>query len=119
MKYETAAFLSRDGNDDYTFLVQDLPQETVSRFRNSECAIRGSLETLMEQLLIEPGNIHNRVHLLFQKGNTFMLCTSNVPWEFFEKNIDNGCSARGCRDAVLLEAQDFFSAQVHLPKMTI
>jgi len=48
-----------------------------------------------------------------------MLCTSNVPWEFFEKNMDNGCSARGCRDAVLLEAKDFFAAQVHLPKMTM
>ena len=49
MQYKTATILFRDGEDDFTLWVVDLPEDRVMKFERSECAIVGEINSLLSQ----------------------------------------------------------------------
>lgn len=119
MRYETAAILFRDGKDDFTLWVVDLPDDKVMKFKRSECAIVGELDSLLTQLPIEPGNPNNRIYLLDCNCEKYTLYTSCVLWEFFEKYSAEGTSSRGNKEAIISEIKELLLSQNHAPELVM
>lgn len=119
MKYETATILFRDGEDDFTLWVVDLPEEKVMKLKRNECAIVGKLESLLTQLPIEPGNPNHRICLLDQNGARYELYSSCASWEFFEKYSAEGTSSRGNKEAIISEVKELLEFQNHAPELAM
>ena len=117
MQYKTATILFRDGEDDFTLWVVDLPAERVMKFERSECAIVGEIDSLLTQLPIEPGNPNNRIHLLRNECERYILYTSGVSWNFFEKYMGEGASSRGNKETIICEVEELFQPQIIAPHL--
>lgn len=116
-RYKTATILFRDGEDDFTLWVVDLPVDRVMKFERSECAIVGEIDSLLMQLPIEPGNPHNRIHLLRKECERYILYTSLISWDFFERYIGEGVSSRGNKEATISEVEELFQPQIIAPHL--
>ena len=118
MQYKTATILFRDGEDDFTLWVVDLPADRVMKFKRSECAIVGEISSLFTQLPIEPGNPNNRIHLLCKECEMYTLYTNDVSWDFFEKYSGEGVSVRGSKEVIFAEIKEVFHPQIKGPEYT-
>ena len=114
MRYEHTAILFRDGENDYTLWMVDLPEDIVRGLKRSDCAILGQADILMSQMPIEEGNPENRLHILEKFCERFRLYTSCVKWDFFEKYGGDGVSSRGSKEAIFAEIKDVFQPQIKL-----
>ena len=117
MKYDTTAILFRDGEDDFTLWVIDLPEDLVRKLKRSDCAIVGMVDSLMYQMPIEEGNPEKRLHILDKSCERYKLYTADVSWDFFEKYSSEGCSSRGSKESVLAEINELFHAQIKVPEI--
>ena len=117
MRYDTTAILFRDGEDDYTLWVIDLPEDLVRKFKRSDCAIVGEVDSLMCQLPIEEGNLENRIHILEIDCEIYKLYTADVSWNFFEKYSGEGSSSRGSKESILSEIKELFQPQFKAPEL--
>ena len=115
MQYKTATILFRDGEDDFTLWVVDLPADRVMKFERSECAIVGEINSLLTQLPIEPGNPNNRIHLLCKARERYTLYTCGVSWDFFERYMGEGASSRGNKETIISEAEELFQPKIIAP----
>ena len=117
MQYKTATILFRDGEDDFTLWVVDLPADRVMKFERSECAIVGEINSLLTQLPIEPGNPNNRIHLLCKACERYTLYTCGVSWDFFERYMGEGASSRGNKETIISEAEELFQPKIIAPHL--
>ena len=117
MQYKTATILFRDGEDDFTLWVVDLPEDRVMKFERSECAIVGEINSLLTQLPIEPGNPNNRIHLLCKARERYTLYTCGVSWDFFERYMGEGASSRGNKETIISEAEELFQPKIIAPHL--
>lgn len=117
MKYDTTAILFRDGEDDFTLWMIDLPEDLVRKLKRSDCAIVGMVDFLMSQMPIEEGNPENRLHILERNCERYQLYTADTSWDFFEKYGGEGCSTRGNKESVLAEIKELFHSQIKMPEI--
>lgn len=107
MKYETTTFLFRNGSDDYTIWILDLPQAEAVGLRRADLAIYGNLDALLEQIPIEhetPPDSIQSLHMLCKGHHHFLVYSIDVPFDFIENHVHEGYSARGDKDAIIYEA---------------
>ena len=122
MKYETTTFLFRNGSDDYTIWIVDLPQAEALGFRRADLAIYGNLDALMEQLPIEHETSIDSIqslHMLGKEPNHFLVYSIDVPFAFIEKHLHEGYSARGDKDAVIYEVTSLYEQLTHTHQMMV
>lgn len=120
MNYESAAVMTRFGDDDYSLWIVELPASAVEDIKKTECCIRGELEQLMKQVPVLRDQTANRLQLLSQGGNVFSLYFKDMPDDFFRKYSDHGWSSRGNEATIRSEIEEWFAAQepLHAPSMT-
>ena len=119
MKYDTTAILFRNGEDDFTLWMIDLPEDLVRKLKRSDCAIVGMVDSLMCQLPIEEGNLEDRVHILDKNCERYKLYTADVSWNFFEKYSGEGSSSRGSKESILAEIKELFQPQFKAPELVM
>ena len=119
MQYEHTAILFRDGEDDFTLWMVDLPEDIVKGFKRSDCAIVGEADSLMCQLPIEEENPENRLHILEKYCERYRLYTVGVQRDFFEKYNGDGVSSRGSKEAIFAEIKELFQPLLKGPELTM
>lgn len=108
---QEAIFLFRDGSDDYTIWVVDLPENEVAEIQYRNGMIRGTLESLMSQIPITTEKTANRLQMLGHCGREYVLYSRDVPYTMLEKYQADGCSVRGSKESVLSELEMCFLPQ--------
>lgn len=101
MNYKEAVFIFRDGKDDFTLWAVDLPESTIQCIKNGASTNGSSIRELLGQMPIQ--NSDNHYTLLETAGNTPVLFTRDMGYDFFEANCHRGYSVRGCLSSILGE----------------
>lgn len=116
MESKEAIFLFREGSDDYTLWIVELPEDEVASIQTGTGIIRGSLASLMSQLPLTTMNTTNRLQMLSHDGKEYVLHAKDVPLPTLEQYLLDGCSVRGTKRSILEEIREcFFHPQGQLP----
>lgn len=108
MRYQETCFLFRDGMDDFTLWVVDLPEEEVEKIKIGNGVIRGRLDSLMLQIPTLSESQGYRMQMLTKSGKEFVLYSKDMPETFVAQYLHEGCSIRGDLKCICDEITEAF-----------
>lgn len=117
MKYTEVLLLLRNGRNDFTLWVTELPEQAVTEIISRGSEMRDDLEELMAHLPTISESADDQIHLLMRDRQGYVLCTKDADPAFYEDYQHIGCSVRGDRSIIISEIEEFFQIIPELEAM--
>lgn len=119
MKRETAVILFREQGESFSIWTVELPWDVTFRARQTEKAIRGNLEELLNQLPVQSCSADCNLNFLFQDGSGYRLCTVKMEESFLNEHQHEGGSVCGSLEDIIAEAEEIMRTPGISQSMTI